>query len=139
MRGITDCTKGPDAKLMEDLINLAGTAQDGAFVFANFVEFDSEYGHRRDVAGYACHLEWFDAQLPRLLANLAPDDLLLITADHGNDPTWRGTDHTRERVPVVGPALAKSGELGAINFADVGATIAAHLGLKQYGKGTPAI
>ena len=139
MRGITDCTKGPDAKLMEDLIDLAGTAQDGAFVFANFVEFDSEYGHRRDVAGYARHLEWFDAQLPRLLARLAPDDLLLITADHGNDPTWRGTDHTRERVPVVGPALATSGELGAINFADVGATLAAHLGLKQHGKGTPAI
>jgi phosphopentomutase len=139
MRGITDCTKGPDAKLMEDLVKLAGTAQDGAFVFANLVEFDSEYGHRRNVAGYARHLEWFDAQLPRLLENLAPDDLLLITADHGNDPTWRGTNHTRERVPVVGPALARSDVLGAINFADVGATIAAHLGLKHHGKGAPAI
>jgi phosphopentomutase len=73
------------------------------------------------------------------LENLAPDDLLLITADHGNDPTWRGTNHTRERVPVVGPALARSDVLGAINFADVGATIAAHLGLKHHGKGAPAI
>ncbi len=69
--------------------------------FANFVEFDSLYGHPRDVSGYARALEWFDAARARFLARLRPGDLAIFTADHGNDPTWRGTDHTRERVPVL--------------------------------------
>ena len=77
-------------------------AEDGAFIMTNFVDFDSEYGHRRDVPGYAQALEAFDRRLPELIAKLQPDDLLVLTADHGNDPTWRGTDHTREQVPILG-------------------------------------
>ncbi|TIX45117.1 MAG: hypothetical protein E5V36_07340, partial [Mesorhizobium sp.] len=69
---------------------------------ANFVDFDTEFGHRRDVAGYAAALEAFDRRLPEAFARLRPGDLLILTADHGNDPTWRGTDHTRERIPVIG-------------------------------------
>ena len=72
-----------------------------SLTFANFVEFDSLYGHRRDVSGYARALEWFDAGLARLLDLPAPRRPVLFTADHGNDPTWTGTDHTRERVPVL--------------------------------------
>ncbi|MEL6532967.1 MAG: phosphopentomutase, partial [Pseudomonadota bacterium] len=79
-------------------------------------------------------LEWFDAQMPRLIAALRPDDLMIFTADHGNDPTWSGTDHTRERVPVlaVGPY---SGQIGIRAFADIGASIAAHLGVPATGPG----
>jgi hypothetical protein len=80
---------------------LGDEAEAGSLTFANFVEFDSLYGHPRDVSGYARALEWFDAQVPRFLARLRPGDLAIFTADHGNDPTWRGTEHTRERVPVL--------------------------------------
>ena len=106
-------------------------AADGDLVFANFVDFDSVYGHRRDVAGYAAALEAFDRRLPEALGRLAAGDLMVLTADHGCDPTCRGTDHTRERVPVLGVAAGRRG--GAVglrrSFADIGATIAAHLGL----------
>ena len=78
------------------------TPRDGDLVFANFVDFDTLFGHRRDIAGYAAALEAFDRRLPEALARLRPGDLLLLTADHGCDPSWRGTDHTRERVPVFG-------------------------------------
>ncbi len=134
MRGIDDLRKGDDAALMEHLVDLGAEAQPGSFTFANFVEFDSLYGHRRDVAGYARALEWFDREIPRFLARLGPGDLAIFTADHGNDPTWHGSDHTRERVPVLahGPDL---GEVGLIEFADVAATLAAHLGLKTRGAG----
>ncbi|MGR3468031.1 MAG: phosphopentomutase, partial [Shimia sp.] len=138
MRGITDCTKGADRALMEDILRLADEAADGALVFANLVEFDSLYGHRRDVSGYARHLEWFDAQLPRLMARLRPGDLLVITADHGNDPTWRGTDHTREQVPVL-MAGAGRGPLPDMGFVDVAGTIAAHLGVPAQGPGRSVI
>ena len=133
-RGITDVVKGSDAELMEAMIGLMGTAEDGSLTFANFVEFDSLYGHRRNVAGYATALEWFDAQMPRVLAGLRPDDLMIFTADHGNDPTWAGTDHTRERVPVVA-AGPYSGQIGIVGFADVGASVAAHLGVPSQGPG----
>ncbi|MEM6727138.1 MAG: phosphopentomutase, partial [Pseudomonadota bacterium] len=125
-----DVAKGSDAALMEHLSRLARDAKDGALVFANFVEFDSLYGHRRDVAGYARALEWFDTCLPALLAEMGEGDMLVLTADHGNDPTWLGTDHTRERVPVLihRPGDA-GGQLPAMAFADVGATVAAHLGV----------
>jgi len=132
MRGIADVKKGTDAALMDHLLQAFETTPDGDFVFANFVEFDTQYGHRRDVSGYARALEWFDAQVPRLLALIRPDDLVLFTADHGNDPTWRGTEHTRERVPVVGPG---DNAIGHIGFADVGASIADHLGLSPRGAG----
>ncbi|MGO4840018.1 phosphopentomutase, partial [Rhizobiaceae sp. 2RAB30] len=100
----------------------------GDLVFTNFIEFDSLWGHRRDVAGYARALEAFDARLPELTGRLRQGDLLVITADHGNDPTWHGTDHTRERVPVLvtGPGIHAE-ELGVISYAAVAELIAAHL------------
>lgn len=134
MRGIDEVRKGADTTLIEHLCTYAGEAVDGSLTFANFVEFDSLYGHRRDVAGYARALEWFDAALPRFLALLRPGDLAIFTADHGNDPTWRGTDHTRERVPVVGHGVGVN-EIGLVGFADVGATVAAHLGVASQGPG----
>jgi phosphopentomutase len=102
--------------------------------FANFVEFDSLYGHRRDVAGYARALEWFDGRAGAFLARLQPGDIAIFTADHGNDPTWRGTDHTRERVPVL-VAGAGTGEIGLVAFADIATSIAAHLGVPAEGPG----
>ena len=106
-------------------------ARDGDFVMVNFVDFDQEYGHRRDVAGYAGALEAFDARLPELVSRLRDDDLLVLTADHGNDPTWIGSDHTREQVPILcfSPRLS-AGEVGIRStFADIGESIAHWLGL----------
>ena len=134
MSGIDDVTRGADTDLMADLHRLIDTAEEGSLTFANFVEFDSAYGHRRDVAGYARHLEWFDAEIGKALARLRNGDLLIITADHGNDPTWFGTDHTRERVPVI-VAGAGAGEIGQIGFADVAASIAHHLNIPAQGPG----
>ena len=134
MQGIDELRKGTDAALMGHLADLVEKAEDGSLTFANFVEFDSKYGHRRDVSGYACALEWFDAELGKLLPKLRADDLLLLTADHGNDPTWVGTDHTRERVPVLIKG-AGTGEIGLIGFVDVAATIAAHLNVTSQGPG----
>ncbi|MCR9069194.1 MAG: phosphopentomutase [Rhodobacteraceae bacterium] len=133
-KGVGKVLKGSDAVLMDHLADCVANAPEGSLTFANFVEFDSLYGHRRDVAGYARHLEWFDAGMGPILAALRPDDLLIFTADHGNDPTWPGTDHTRERVPVVakGPC---SGQIGIRAFADVAASVAAHLGVEAEGPG----
>jgi phosphopentomutase len=102
--------------------------------FANFVEFDTLYGHPRDVSGYARALEWFDSGLPRFFAQLRPGDLAIFTADHGNDPTWCGTEHTRERVPVVGWGVGAR-DVGLRGFVDVGASVAAHLGVAAQGPG----
>jgi phosphopentomutase len=102
-------------------------------VFANLVDFDMLYGHRRDPKGYAKEIEWFDSVLPQLLQALGPQDLLLLTADHGNDPTFPGTDHTREYVPLIAyrPG-AKGKNLGTRStFADIGATILAALECKE--------
>jgi phosphopentomutase len=135
MRGIAALHKGKsDADLFEHLVRLGADAEAGSLTFANFVEFDSLYGHPRDVAGYARALEWFDAGLPRFFATLRRGDLAIFTADHGNDPTWRGTDHTRERVPVVGWGVGPR-EAGLRGFVDVGASVAAHLGVKAQGPG----
>ena len=128
MQGITDVRKGSDAALMKHVVKLAEEAEPGSLTFANLVEFDSVYGHRRDVSGYARHLEWFDAALPRLFERLGDDDLVVFTADHGNDPSFRGTDHTRERVPVLSRGLGP-GELRLIGFTDVAALVARHLGV----------
>ena len=135
MRGIAHLWKGKsDADLFEHLVRLGGEAEPGSLTFANFVEFDTLYGHPRDVAGYARALEWFDAGLPRFFASLRPGDLAIFTADHGNDPTWRGTEHTRERVPVVGWGVG-SRPVGVRGFVDVGASVAAHLGVASQGPG----
>ena len=134
MKGIDENRKGADVALMKHLADWVETAPEGSFTFANFVEFDSLYGHRRDVSGYARALEWFDAEIGRILARLRPGDLMVLTADHGNDPTWHGTDHTRERVPVI-CAGAGRGSFGSVAFADVAASIAAHLGVTAKGPG----
>ena len=130
-RGITTLAKGKDdMALIDATLAAMDAAADGDLVFANYVDFDTLYGHARDVAGYARALEAFDARLPEILGKLRPGDLMVLTADHGNDPTFRGTDHTRERVPVLmtGPGVAPRA-LGLVGYADVGETIAAHLGL----------
>ncbi len=127
---------GNDA-VFDAVLEQTGRAPDGALVVANFVDFDSLWGHRRDVAGYAAELEAFDRRLPTFLERLRPGDLAILTADHGNDPTWPGSDHTREQVPVLlaGPA-APRGDLGRIGFADVAATLAEHLGVPPGPHGT---
>ena len=134
MEGIDELRKGTDAELMQHLADLVETAEEGSLTFANFVEFDSLYGHRRDVSGYARALEWFDASVGPLLGRLRPGDLMLFTADHGNDPSWTGTDHTRERAPVL-VAGRGAGPLGQVAFADVAASIADHLGVPAQGPG----
>ncbi len=134
MRGIDDVVKGADAALMSHLSDLVDRAEEGSLTFANFVEFDSLYGHRRNVSGYAKHLEWFDSAIGPILARLRPDDLMIFTADHGNDPTWTGTDHTRERVPLLGKG-PRTGQIGLCAFSDVAASIAAHLGVASHGPG----
>jgi phosphopentomutase len=112
------------------------TLQDGGLLFANFIDFDSIYGHRRDVAGYAGALEAFDRRLSDLTPCLKSDDLLIITADHGCDPTWSGTDHTREQVPVLVLGGDSFSEIGPrSSFSDVGASVAAHLNLEGVSNG----
>jgi phosphopentomutase len=123
--------------MLDAALGAFATLGDGGLCFTNLVDFDTEYGHRRDVAGYAAALEAFDARLPAIYAALRPGDACIITADHGNDPTWPGTDHTREHVPILafGPGIT-GGRLGRRDsFADIGASMAAHLGLGPLGPG----
>ncbi len=109
---------------------------DGGLIFANLVDFDTEYGHRRDVAGYAACLEAFDARLPLIQSALRPRDFCVVTADHGNDPTWRGYDHTREHAPIVAFGDAVPGPIGErATFADIAETIAVKLGLAKGPRG----
>jgi phosphopentomutase len=110
---------------------------DGGFCFVNLVDFDTEYGHRRDIPGYAAALEAFDRELPKLEALLRPGDLAILTADHGNDPSWPGSDHTREHVPILafGPGVA-AGTIGRReNFGDIAATLGKWLGVGAVGPG----
>lgn len=139
-RGVSAVRKaGGDEKLFDLTLAAVDDARDGDLVFANFVDFDTLYGHRRDVSGYAAALEAFDRRLPDLFGRLKDGDLLILTADHGCDPTWEGTDHTRERVPVIG--LAPGGRGGDVglrkSFADIGETVAAHLSLAPGRHGAP--
>jgi phosphopentomutase len=131
-KGITKYVKafGND-EVFDRMLDELRSGPDEAIVFANFVDFDTLYGHRRDVAGYAGALEAFDARILELKAALRDGDLVVFSADHGCDPTWPGTDHTREVVPVIafGPKIAP-GDIGRRDtFADIGQTIARHLGL----------
>ncbi|HPG21840.1 MAG TPA: phosphopentomutase [Amaricoccus sp.] len=130
-RGITTLAKGKDDMALVDATLAAlEAAGEGDLIFANYVDFDTLYGHARDVAGYARALEAFDARLPEVFARLRPGDLMFVTADHGNDPTWAGTDHTRERVPVLGCGTGIAPRsIGLVGYADVGETLAAHLGI----------
>ena len=128
---------GNDLLFQTTLENMDGL-KDGGILMTNFVDFDMEYGHRRDVQGYGAALQRFDALLPQILAKLRQGDLLIITADHGNDPTWKGTDHTRERIPVLAYAIGmKPASIGLREtFADIGQTIAQHLAIPKLGTGT---
>jgi phosphopentomutase len=122
---------GNDA-LFTATIEGAASLAEGGLLFANFVDFDAVYGHRRDIPGYAAALEHFDARLPELLVMLGPDDLLIVTADHGCDPTWPGSDHTREQVPVLSyrPSSGAPMPLGHLaTYADIAASCAGHLAL----------
>lgn len=112
---------------------------DGGFVFVNLVDFDTEFGHRRDLPGYAAALEAFDARVPEIEAALGAGDICVVTADHGNDPTWRGTDHTREQVPILcfGPGVSRASLGRRETFADIGASLAASLGVAPTACGTP--
>ncbi|ATZ93156.1 MULTISPECIES: phosphopentomutase [Dickeya] len=137
--GITKKVKatGIDA-LFDATLKEMEQAGDDTIVFTNFVDFDSSYGHRRDVPGYAAALELFDRRLPEMLARVTGDDILILTADHGCDPSWPGTDHTREHVPVLiyGPNV-KPGDYGhRTTFADIGQTVTGYFGLSpmDYGQ-----
>jgi phosphopentomutase len=113
-------------------------AGDNTIVFTNFVDFDSAYGHRRDVAGYAAALEYFDSRIHEVIELMQEDDVLILTADHGCDPTWQGTDHTREHIPViVYGQKVPAGSLGLRDsFADIGQSLASYFGTSSmdYGK-----
>jgi phosphopentomutase len=137
-RGTGTILKAPnDRTLVDRTLEAARQAGDGDFIFANYVDFDTLYGHRRDAAGYAAALEAFDARVPELLSVMQEGDLMLFVADHGNDPSWRGTDHTREHVPIVGLRYGQPGKaVGRRGFADIGATVATHLGLPPGRHGT---
>lgn len=120
------------------LMEQVNISAENAIIFANMVDFDMLYGHRRDVAGYAAALEEFDRDLPGLRAALRPDDVVILTADHGCDPTWPGSDHTREHVPVIafGPGVAPGSIGKRETFADIGSSLARHLGLPPITSGT---
>ena len=134
-RGITQHLPGnpDDAAKVDAVLQALGRAESG-LIFANLVDFDAKYGHRRDPEGMAENLERFDDRVPELLKALGDEDLLVITADHGNDPTFRGTDHTRERVPLLVVHGGEPRYLGIRDgFADVGATVTAWLGADRNG------
>jgi phosphopentomutase len=138
-RGMTRAihTKSDDDGM--DQVECALDTVDHGLIFANLVDFDTQYGHRNDVEGYALNLERFDARLSRLLPRLRPDDVLMVTADHGNDPTTASTDHSREYVPllVAGGHVRKGADLGTRrSFADLGQTLAEMFGVGRLANGT---
>lgn len=127
------------AALWDETLSAVRGDKEASLIMTNFVDFDAVYGHRRDVAGYGGALETFDARLPELFESLGPEDLLIITADHGNDPTWPGTDHTREHVPVLmkGEVVEQLGCVKPMEtFSDIGSTVVDFLGLPkmEYGR-----
>ena len=141
-RGITHKIKASGNMVLFDrTLEAMDMATDGALIFTNFVDFDTEFGHRRDPGGYADALEQFDRRLPELIAKLRDDDLLVITADHGNDPTWPGTDHTREQVPILlfSRGLGKASIGLRPVLSDIGETIAHWLGIAPGKHGTSAL
>jgi phosphopentomutase len=134
-RGITEHLPAPpdDAAKVDAILDALGHVESG-LIFANLVDFDASYGHRRDPEGMAANIQLFDGRLPELLDALTAEDLMIITADHGNDPTFRGTDHTRERVPLLVMGDGDTRDLGIReSFSDVGASVAGWLGVEKGG------
>lgn len=137
--GITKTVKADgNLALFDAFVEETKTAPDNSLVFVNLVDFDMLYGHRRDVLGYAKALEDLDLRLPAFERLLRPGDLAVITADHGCDPTWPGSDHTREHVPILafGPGVIEKAIGKRETFADIGQTLAKHLGLAPLKYGT---
>ena len=132
-KGITEHLPGqPDDNAKVDAVLHALGEVESGLIFANLVDFDAKYGHRRDPEGMAENIKRFDDRLPELLESLTDEDLLIITADHGNDPTFRGTDHTRERVPLLVVGGGPARDLGIREgFSDLGATVASWLGVER--------
>ena len=131
-KGVSRSIKGADnMALFDALLATVDEAKDGSLTFVNFVDFDQLFGHRRDVAGYAQALRDFDHRLPEFIAKMQPGDLAVVTADHGCDPTWRGSDHTREYVPMLffGPGLEARALGVSTSFSDIGQSLAQHLGI----------
>lgn len=136
--GISQSFKGKDnMDLFDTTLEVMNNNQDDALIFTNFVDFDSHYGHRRDIPGYAQALEDFDARLPELFKAMTDDDMLIISADHGCDPSFPGSDHTREHVPlmVYGPQLKPTFLGRRESFADIGQTIAEHFNTESLNTG----
>jgi phosphopentomutase len=134
-RGITEHLPAPpdDSAKVDAILDALGDVESG-LIFANVVDFDAKYGHRRDPEGMAENIERFDERLPELLDAIIAEDLMIITADHGNDPTFRGTDHTRERVPLLVIGSGEPHDIGIREgFSDVGASVAAWLRVEQGG------
>ncbi len=141
-KGVTQLIKGPDnMALFDRLLEVADTAPDNSLSFVNFVDFDMMFGHRRDVAGYSNALHELDARLPEFIAKMKEGDIAVITADHGCDPSWPGSDHTREHIPVLffGPGVKPGALPVADTFSSIGATLAKHLGVKPLSNGTPLL
>lgn len=137
-QGITQTiTAYGNMALFDATVSALQSAPGGSLVFTNFVDFDSSFGHRRDVAGYARALEEFDARLPELCAGLQPNDLVVIAADHGCDPTLPGSDHTREHIPVLvfGPRITSRFIGRRDSFADIGQSLADYLGIDPLAHG----
>jgi phosphopentomutase len=141
-QGVSRLVKGPDnMALFDALLKVADEAGDKSLTFVNFVDFDMLFGHRRDLAGYSNALHELDARLPEFMAKLKEGDLVVITADHGCDPSWAGSDHTREHIPMIffGPGIAPRELPIAPTFSSIGATLAKHLGVKPLSNGTPLL
>jgi len=142
-RGITHKLKatGHDA-LFDATLESMVSAAEGSLIFTNFVEFDQTFGHRRNVGGYAAALEHFDGRLPEVMQQMQPDDILILTADHGCDPTWTGGEHTREHVPFV---MYRPNDLSVVDagirssFCDIGQSIAEHLGINPLAEGVSVL
>lgn len=129
-QGLTQTIKADgNMALFDATLQALQQAPEGSLVFTNFVDFDSSFGHRRDIAGYAHALEEFDARIPELLGALRDDDMVVIAADHGCDPSFPGSDHTREHIPVLafGPKISGQFIGRRDTFADIGQSIAEHL------------
>ena len=138
-QGISRVVKGPDnMALFDQLVKVMDDAGDKSLTFVNFVDFDQAFGHRRDIAGYANALHELDARLPEFMARMKDGDLAVITADHGCDPSWPGSDHTREHIPMLffGPGVAPRALPVSETFSDIGATLAKHLGVTPLSNGT---